>query len=250
MSPASPRRRVLEQSHPADNDQAMHLRLGISLIALIGFSGPNARASGETTSASPTIWLIEDPAQIGGHLATVLGHPQTLTEPAGKSVHFDGAHDGLLLPLNPLAGWSEFTIEVLFKPDREGPVEQRFLHVQDSLGSRGLLEIRLTKQGWALDTFLYSPKNDSRRTQLDLTKLHESDRWTWVALIYANGHMAHFINGVKELEGSVNFSPMAAGQISLGVRQNRVSWFKGGIREVRLHSRALPGEKLQRTAAD
>jgi len=39
---------------------------------------------------------------------------------------------------------------------------------------------------------------------------------------------------------------MSAGQISLGVRQNKVYWFKGGIREVRFHSAALTPENLQR----
>ena len=39
---------------------------------------------------------------------------------------------------------------------------------------------------------------------------------------------------------------MAAGQVSLGVRQNKVYWFKGGIREVRWHATALKAEQLQR----
>ena len=183
---------------------------------------------------------------IGGHVPTVLGAPEVITEQNGKAIHFNGSTDGLLLPVNPLAGMSEFTIEVLFKPDTGGPAEQRFLHVQDELGSRALMEIRLLDQGWALDTFLYSLKNESKCPLLDRTKLHPSDRWTWVALVYANGHMAHYINGVKELEGDVAFPPMLAGQISLGVRQNKVYWFKGSLREVRFHPVALPDEKLQR----
>ena len=85
---------------------------------------------------------------------------------------------------------------------------------------------------------------------LDKTKLHPADQWTWVALVYANGHMAHYINGVKELEGEVSFTPMLEGKISLGVRQNKVHWFKGSMREVRFHSIALTEENLQRAKAE
>ena len=111
------------------------------------------------------------------------------------------------------------------------------------------MEIRLAKNGWSLDTFLYALNPESRCTLLDRTKLHPADRWTWVALVYANGHMTHYIDGVKELEGDVVFPPMQAGQISLGVRQNKVYWFKGSMREVRFHPSALAAEKLQRTAS-
>lgn len=38
--------------------------------------------------------------------------------------------------------------------------------------------------------------------------------------------MSHYINAVKELEGEIEFSPMNTGQISLGMRLNKVNWFK------------------------
>ena len=172
-----------------------------------------------------------------------------MTEPDGKAVHFNGATDGLFVSVNPLEGLSQFTVEVLFKPEAGGPAEQRFLHVQDGPGSRALMEIRLTDAGWALDTFLRSENTGSQCPLLDRAKLHPADRWTWVALVYANGHMAHYIDGLKELEGNVAFPPMAAGQISLGVRQNKVYWFKGGIREVRFHAEALAPGALQHSAS-
>jgi hypothetical protein len=58
--------------------------------------------------------------------------------------------------------------------------------------------------------------------------------------------MSHFVNGQKELEKAVTFALFVDGQTSLGVRQNRVFWYKGAIREVRFHSVALAEEKLQR----
>ena len=55
-----------------------------------------------------------------------------------------------------------------------------------------------------------------------------------------------YLNGVKELEGPGRFVPFAKGKISLGVRQNKVFWFRGMIREVRFHDAALGEDKLQR----
>jgi Concanavalin A-like lectin/glucanases superfamily len=215
------------------------------LSAVRGFS-----AASDPVDATTTIWKLETPDRLGGNATTVLGKPETVTGGEFPELHFNGVCDGLLVPVNPLAGWKEFTIEVLFKPDADGPAEQRFLHIQDtSSGDRALLEIRMTPTGWALDSFLYSVQVESKLPLLDRTKLHPADRWTWVALVYANGHMAHYIDGVMELEGKVNFAPMTAGQISLGVRQNKVFWFKGGIAEVRFHPAALTPEQLQREVA-
>jgi hypothetical protein len=57
--------------------------------------------------------------------------------------------------------------------------------------------------------------------------------------------MASYINGEKELEGDVNVTPMVDGKISLGVRQNKVYWYKGIIREMRFHPAALTPGQLQ-----
>jgi hypothetical protein len=150
------------------------------------------------------------------------------------------------VPANPLQGLAQFTLEALIRPEAGGTPEQRFLHIQDEEASRALMEIRLTDGGWALDTFLFSKKTGKSLPLLDRARLHPTGRWTWVALVYAHGHMTHYINGVKELEGDVDIPPMDAGRISLGVRQNKVYWFKGGIREVRVTSAALAPEQLQR----
>jgi hypothetical protein len=56
--------------------------------------------------------------------------------------------------------------------------------------------------------------------------------------------MTQYVNGVKELESLIGFSPMRAGKTSLGMRINRVHWFKGAIRQVRIAPRALAVEEL------
>jgi len=193
-------------------------------------------------ATEPVIWRLDQTARVGGHVAEVLGAPRVID----GATFFNGASDSLLVPANPLAGLAQFTIEVLFRPAADGPAEQRFLHVQDGPGTRALIETRVAGGTWALDTFLFHPATGAKLALLDMTKRHPPDRWTWVALVYDGRHMAHYIDGVKELEGEVAFPAMAAGQVSLGVRQNRVYWFKGGIREVRWHATALKAEELQR----
>lgn len=197
-------------------------------------------------AAEPTAWRLDQTARIGGHATEVLGAPRLVAEADGPAVWFNGASDGLIVPVNPLAGLAQFTVEVLFWPSADGPAEQRFLHVQDGPGTRALIETRVTNGTWALDTFLANPATGAKLALLDYTKRHPADRWTWVALVYDGRRMAHYIDGVKELEGEVAFPPMAAGRVSLGVRQNKVYWFKGGIREVRWHATALKAEELQR----
>lgn len=192
-------------------------------------------------SAAPTVWKFGDVKHVGGHEAEVLGAPKVVD---GAAV-FDGATDGIFVPVNPVEGRTAFTIEMLFSPTAGGPAEQRVMHVQDGPGSRILMEIRLTPAAkWSLDTFLLSGTHSL--PLLDRTKEHSADHWHWVVLRYDGKTMTSFVDGVQELQGDVEFAPMAAGQTSVGVRQNKVYWFKGAIREVRFTPEALAVEKLQR----
>ncbi len=196
-------------------------------------------------AAEPVVWRLDRAAEVGGHATEVLGAPQVAGDPAGPALAFNGTSDGLFVPVNPLAGASAFSLEVLFNPAADGPAEQRFLHVQDAATNRALLEIRLAGGTWALDAFLFSPVNKGRLVLLDPTKRHPAGRWTWVAVVYDGRRLTSYIDGVKELEGDVTIPPFGAGRVSLGVRQNKVYWFKGGLREVRWHTTALKAEELQ-----
>lgn len=159
---------------------------------------------------------------------------------------FNGEPDAALLDANPIAGWSTFTIEALIKPRTAGSPEQRFLHIEDERAARVLLELRIVSpKEWALDTFLFdSPQ--SRLTLLDRAKVHSTDEWHWVALTYDGETMAHYVDGVRELEGKLAFRAMAQGKMSLGVRLNKVSWYQGCIREIRYSPRALTAAELQK----
>ncbi len=189
-----------------------------------------------------TVWTLRDITVVGGHVTEVVGAPKV---GADDAIVFDGKGDGLFVPANPVAGWSAFTIEVRFKPAGSGGEEQRFLHLEDDLKHRVLMETRVRDRQWSLDTFLFQD-SQHRLTLLDRTKLHPTDRWFWVALVYDGSKMSHYVNGGLELAGAVNFTPMTNGRSSIGVRQNRVSWFKGVIAEVRFTPVALSADRLRR----
>jgi hypothetical protein len=222
------------------------------LICLVGADESRLGAAETETPALrpvPIVWQFDQIAVIAGRPTEMLGAPRVVEDAGCRFVQFDGTRDGLIAAANPLAGLSQFTIEVLVRPDAGGGAEQRFLHLQDEAGSRVLLEIRLTPEGqWALDTFMLS--GASRLTLLDRTKIHPAGRWHWVALRYDGHRMTSWVDGRQELEGAVEFAPMKSGQTSLGVRLNRISWFKGAIREARFHSGVLADEAFQKPKSD
>lgn len=192
-------------------------------------------------------WYLRDLKQIGGLNPVVLGSPVIKIEGQDSAIHFNGNNDGLVIPAIPIEGWPVFTIEVLFKPDSDGPVDPRFIHFEDTLLNRGTFELRLTKKGqWYFDGFLKNGRTNKGLTLIDSTKLHPADRWSWAALIYDGKKMYSYINGQKELEGEIDFPPMTKGNISLGVRLNKKNWFKGQIRKVYFHANVIPSKDLQR----
>ena len=211
-------------------------------LALFLVAGTALTAAG---SGGSVMWSLENFSVVGGRPVEVWGAPAW--DKAGPGgLRFNGIADGIVVPTIAMEGWENFTVEALISPDADGPEEQRFLHLEDEAGHRALLEIRVQKDGrWCMDSFLFAGETD-RLTLIDRTKLHPSGRWHWVALTYADGQMAHFVDGVKECAGTVRFPAMKAGQTSIGVRLNKVYWFKGAIHELRFHPAALPAEKLQR----
>jgi hypothetical protein len=209
-------------------------------------TGLSAEDNFAVNSQPPVVWTLDNAELIGGHRPRVLGAPRIEgAAKGGPALLFNGKSDGLILPTNPLRGLSKFTIEILFRADADGLPAQRFVHIQDERDSRIMIETRLiSSQSWSLDTFMLS--GDNGRPLLDRTRRHPTGRWAWVALVYDGKTMSDYVNGVKELEGPINFAPMADGRMSLGVRLNRVFWFKGSIKEVRFSPVPLNPDKLRR----
>lgn len=222
---------------------------GISLQAyirnmsvLIGFLDRSAPSP--SSSAAQIVWTLDNLDRVGGHQPTVVGAPRIVSTPIGAAVEFNGTADGLVLDVNPLEGLSRFTVEVLFQPAADGPEEQRFLHIQEAAAeNRALVELRMRPgRTWCLDTFLRY--GASQLTLIERDATHPAEDWHVAALTYDGGTMTHYVDGVREAMGAVTFAPLGAGQTSIGMRHNRVSWFKGRIRLVRVTPDALPSDRL------
>ncbi len=192
------------------------------------------------------IWKLKDTGSAGNFKAVKLGNPFVKIENGDTSLYFNGINDGLIIPVIPIEGWSKFTIEVLFKPAGEGTPAPRFIHFEDTASNRGTFELRLTRNSqWYLDVFLKNGKTNKGLTLIDSTKLHTVNKWYWAALVYDGKKMYSFINGQKELEGEIDFPAMKEGRISLGMRLNKVNWYKGQISEIRFHPVSLDAKALQ-----
>jgi hypothetical protein len=167
--------------------------------------------------------------------------------PDASAVRFDGSGDGLLVTPNPLKGLERFTIELRMRPAVDGGAEQRFVHFQDEAAQRALLELRMepAKGDWSLDTHLFRDAA-MKRTLLDRALVHSAGAWHWVALSYDGKTMRHYVDGRLEGEAAVDFPAMGEGRFSLGMRQDKRSWFKGEISELRVSAEVLPAERLQR----
>ncbi len=196
-------------------------------------------AAAAQTSGGAVIWEINNLKTIGGHAATVVGAPRVVPAPTGQGLEFDGVDDAVFLPMHPTAGWSQFTAEVIFRPAAEGPPEQRFFHLQEA-GSenRVLFETRLTADGqWFLDTFIKTVDADCTLFAKD--HLHKIGPWYHAAIVVDDRSMRHYVNGKLELRQDFKFTPHKAGETSLGVRHNKVHWYKGALSRARFTPKAL-----------
>ena len=95
-------------------------------------------------AAAPTevVWKLDNLDQIGGFKVRVEGAPKVINTRAGKAIEFHGGKDALFLDAHPLAGAETFTWEVIFRPDSDGPAEQRVHPHRDRIGQRALLQFR------------------------------------------------------------------------------------------------------------
>ena len=214
-----------------------------ALAGVFALVGADLPAGGET-------WRFDRLDQIGGHAATILGHPRVADTSIGKAVLFDGVHDALLVDTHPLAGAETFTWEVIFRPDAGGGSAQRFFHLQETDAKTGhdndtrlLFELRVIDGRWCLDSAAFSGTESKVLT--DHQKLHPLGVWHHSALVYDGHELRNYVDGVLEGSGPAHLAPQGPGHSSVGVRINQQYYFKGAIFLARMTPRALaPSEFL------
>ncbi|MCZ6677612.1 MAG: LamG domain-containing protein [Candidatus Poribacteria bacterium] len=197
----------------------------------------------------PVTWDLDNLKEIGGHPVIIEGEPKVIETPNGKAIEFDGVDDAIFLDVHPLAGMTEFTVEVIFQPYVDGPPEQRFFHMQESdTEERVMFETRLVEDNlWFSDTFIQT--RGKNHTMYAVGDTHEVGPWYHAAIVVDGSTFKNYVNGQMELGKEIDFKPPEPGRTSLGVRINKVFWFKGAIRKTRFTPRALtPNEFL--TAED
>jgi hypothetical protein len=214
------------------------MRLACSMLhCLLMFAAPDPPTS--------VTWTFDRTDQVGDHKTTILGNPRVIDTPQGKAVEFDGVDDALFVDVHPLAGAPTFTWEVIFRPDSGGSREQRFFHLQEKgTQTRLLFETRLVDGQWFLDSFALS--GEASRALMNRQKLHPLDAWYHAAMVYDGKEFRNYVNGELENAAEIKLAPQGPGQSSIGVRINKVDYFKGAIRLARMTPRALkPNEFLK-----
>ncbi len=223
-------------------------RISIAVLCIIIAGLASCTNKGQEQAQMETgqiVWNIDNLAAIGGHEAVITGNPHIIDMPDGKAIEFDGVDDGIQVANHPLSGAETFTLEVIFCPYADGLAEQRFLHLQeDGAEYRLLVETRLTDDNqWYLDTFMSSA--DGHQTLRDSTCVHPLGEWFNGALVFDGKVARQYVNAELEFTADIPaFTPHKDGKISIGVRMNKVYWFKGAIRKARFTRRALLPEEL------
>lgn len=177
--------------------------------------------------------IIDDPRSVAGMATEIRGDPVRAQFDGIPCVRFDGRGAGLLLGCNPIRGAAAFSIEVLFRPELGGGAEQRFLHIQEEGSSnRALLETRGGVDGrWYGDVFLKGGREERFLNHPELA--HECEVWHTLELRCGGGRISQWVDGSMELEGPLSFSPLGEGSLSLGMRRDGSSPFKGAIGRIR-----------------
>lgn len=205
-------------------------------ILFICFSFASKGQNLETKSKN-TEWLMANLLREKSSNITISGKPQIIDSPYGEAVSFNGIDDAFFLNEMPLNSLQEFTVEMIFNPDATGLFEQRVLHIGEIKADRLLLEIRAVDSNWYFDAFAVSGLN--KNPLADEKLIHPLGKWYHVAFVVTPNNLTTYVNGKQELKEPFSFLPIKTGQTSIGVRLNRVTWFKGAIYKIRITPKQL-----------
>lgn len=208
-----------------------------TVLLFMVFSFVSKAQSTDASLNKKTEWLVASLLQNKKEQTTILGNPTIVPSPYGNAVTFNGIDDALFLNEMPLKSLESFTVEMIFKPQSNGIFEQRVLQIGEITGDRMLLEIRVLDNNWYFDGFVASKGVKLALATEEL--LHPLEKWYHVAFVVTPNSLTTFVNGKQELHNEYVFNPIEQGQTSIGVRMNKVTWFKGAIYKIQISPQAL-----------
>lgn len=202
------------------------------LFICFSFAAKGQKRETKKENETKTEWLLANLLREKSSAITISGNPQIVTSPFGDAVSFNGTNDAFFLNELPLKSLPEFTVEMIFKPETNGVFEQRILHIGESTNDRMLLEIRAVEDNWYFDGYTASGSN--KKALIDEKLIHPLEQWYHVAFVVTPKSRTTYVNGKQELSLDFPFLPIESGQTSIGVRMNKVCWFKGAIYKIRI----------------
>jgi len=90
---------------------------------------------------------------------------------------------------------------------------------------------------WILDTFVESKAGGA--ALFDAQLVHPIGSWYHAAVVVDGARVRDYVNGVEEVTVPLVFQPLVGGRTSIGVRVNKLYWYKGAIRLARFTPRVL-----------
>ncbi len=211
----------------------------IILFCIVYLVHLEVKAQNKINSTSTTLSqsLLVNDILNNEYTSQIDGMPKEIECPYGKAVAFNGTNDGITIDTLPVSGLDQLTIEVIFCPQKGGNFEQRYLHFGETKGDRILLEMRSTGDNWYLDAFVCS--NSQKKTLVNPEIQHPLNSWYHIAFVIDHDSLSTYVNHKLEMQEPYNFHPINEGKTSIGVRQNKVSWFKGDIYKIKISPSVL-----------
>lgn len=199
-------------------------------------------AGHNTYAQKQIVWSADYFPQI----TELCGYPQIIQTKLGPAVEFNGNGDGVFLADVPVKGMEEVTVEMIFKPYSNAAFEQRFMHMGAYSGARIMFESRVKEDNtWYFDAFVHLGEKAKSKALIDETLTHPCDKWYNLTLVAGKDGISSYVNGVLQQSYPLPYEAVInEGATSIGVRQNKVCWFKGAIFMLRVTEGCLKPEQF------
>ena len=93
------------------------------------------------------------------------------------------------------------------------------------------------------------PVWNRKRDPSESKALHPLGAWYHVACVYDGKEFRNYVNGIQEGAASLYLAPHGPGHASVGMRINKVSYFKGAVHLARFTRKALSPSQFLKSPA-